>query len=79
MPVNWLHNRPDNMRRSYLSNNVYNILETDHIPDLTPTENWDHAVNGVTVPEGPKSRCLTSDKHPKVSFFIILFLMIHKF
>lgn len=66
MPVNWLYNRPDNMRRSYLSNNVYNILETEHIPDLTPSENWDRAVNGVTVPEQPKSLRLTSDKQLKV-------------
>ncbi|PAN32721.1 hypothetical protein PAHAL_5G507300 [Panicum hallii] len=57
MPVNWLYNRPDNMRRSCLSNNVYSILETEHIPDLAPSENWDRAVHGVTV---------TSDKQLKV-------------
>jgi hypothetical protein len=45
------------MRRSCLSNNVYSILETEHIPDLAPSENWDRAVHGVTV---------TSDKQLKV-------------
>ena len=57
MPVNWLYNRPDNMRRICLSNNVYSILETEHIPDLAASENWDLAVHGVTV---------TSDKQLKV-------------
>jgi len=57
MPVNWLYNHPDNMRRSCLSNNVYSILEAEHIPDLAPSENWDLAVHGVTV---------TSDKQLKV-------------
>jgi hypothetical protein len=73
MPVNWLYNRPDNMRRSYLSNDVYNILEMDHIPDLTPSENEDHVVNGSTVLEGLKSLRLTSDRQPKVIWFKILF------
>ncbi|CAO2161410.1 unnamed protein product [Urochloa humidicola] len=66
MPVNWLYNRPDNMRRSYLSNNMYNILETEHIPYLTPIENWGRSVNGVTVPEQLKSLRLTSDEQLKV-------------
>ncbi|OEL36716.1 Protein ALWAYS EARLY 3, partial [Dichanthelium oligosanthes] len=66
MPISWLYNRPDNMRRSYLSNNAYSILDTERIPDLTPSENWDHAVNGVTVPELPKSLLLTSDEQLKV-------------
>lgn len=66
MPVNWLYNRPDNMRRGYLSNNVYSILETEHIPDLTPSENWNHTVNGVTGPEQPKNLRLTSDELLKV-------------
>ncbi|KAG2586406.1 hypothetical protein PVAP13_5NG035200 [Panicum virgatum] len=57
MPVNWLYNHPDNMRRSCLSNNVYSIMEAEHIPDLAPSENWDLAVHGVTV---------TSDKQLKV-------------
>ncbi|CAO2186023.1 unnamed protein product [Urochloa humidicola] len=70
MPVNWLCNRPDNMRRSYLSNNMYNILETEHIPDLTPIENWDRSVNGVTVPEQLKSLRLTSDEQLKVEYVL---------
>ncbi|CAL4952123.1 unnamed protein product [Urochloa decumbens] len=64
MPVNWLYNRPDNMRRSYLSNNMYNILETEHIPDLTPSENWDRAVNGVTVPEQLKVESFVNGERP---------------
>jgi len=78
MPVNWLYNRPDNMRRSYLSNNACSILEMDHIPDLTPSENGDHAVNGATVLEGHKSLRLTSDIQPKVILFKILFLSCFK-
>ncbi|RLN23123.1 protein ALWAYS EARLY 2-like [Panicum miliaceum] len=61
MPVNWLYNHPDNMRRSCISNNVYSILETEHIPDLAPSENWDRAVHGVTV---------TSDKQLKVEYVV---------
>ena len=79
MPVNWLYNRPDNMRRNYLSNDVYNILEMDHIPDLTPSENRNHAINGTTVFEELKSLRLTSDRQPKVILFKILYLMVHKF
>jgi len=67
------------MRRSYLSNNAYSILEMDHIPDLTPSENGDHAVNGATVLEGLKKLRLTSDIQPKVVLFKILFLRVHKF
>ncbi|ONM28933.1 Protein ALWAYS EARLY 3, partial [Zea mays] len=70
MPVNWLHNRPDNMRRNYLSNDVYNILEMDHIPDLTPSENRNHAINGTTVFEELKSLRLTSDRQPKAESII---------
>ncbi|XP_066316956.1 protein ALWAYS EARLY 3-like isoform X1 [Miscanthus floridulus] len=70
MPVNWLYNRPDNMRRSYLSNNAYSILEMDHIPDLTPSENGDHAVNGATVLEGLKKLRLTSDIQPKAESIV---------
>jgi hypothetical protein len=67
------------MRRVYLSNNAYSILEMDHIPDLTPSENGDHAVNGATVLEGLRSLRLTSDIQPKVILFKILFLRVHKF
>ncbi|KAG0536103.1 hypothetical protein BDA96_03G035900 [Sorghum bicolor] len=70
MPVNWLYNRPDNMRRVYLSNNAYSILEMDHIPDLTPSENGDHAVNGATVLEGLRSLRLTSDIQPKAESIV---------
>ncbi|PWZ11826.1 Protein ALWAYS EARLY 2 [Zea mays] len=69
MPVNWLYNRPDNMR-SCLSNDAYSILEMDHIPDLTASENEDHAVNGSTVLEGLKSLRLTSDRQPKAESIV---------
>ncbi|KAJ1282180.1 hypothetical protein BS78_03G031300 [Paspalum vaginatum] len=65
MPVNWLDNCPENMRRSYLSNNVHSILDTEKIPDLTPSENWDHGVDGVSAPERPNTLCLTSHKQLK--------------
>jgi hypothetical protein len=77
MPVNWLYDRPDNMRRSYLSNDAYNILEMDHTPDLTPSENEDHAVNGSTVLEGLKSLRLTSDL--RLSGLKYFSLRVHKF
>ncbi|XP_062211053.1 protein ALWAYS EARLY 3-like isoform X2 [Phragmites australis] len=65
MPVNWWYNCPDNMKTSYLLSNTYSTLDMEHIPELTTSENWDHTVNGVTVPV-PKSLRLTSDKKLKV-------------
>lgn len=65
MPVNWLDNCPENMRSRHLSNNVSRILDTDRIPGLTPIEYWGHGADGVSVPEQPKSQCVTSDKQIK--------------
>ncbi|XP_062195245.1 protein ALWAYS EARLY 3-like isoform X2 [Phragmites australis] len=64
MPVNWLYNRPDNIR-SYLSSNAHSILDVERIPGLASSDNWDQTVNGVTVPT-PKRLWLTSDKQLKV-------------
>ncbi|WVZ72656.1 hypothetical protein U9M48_021078 [Paspalum notatum var. saurae] len=65
MPVNWLDNCPENMRRSYLSNNAHSLLDTEQIPDLTPSENWDHGLDGVSAPEHPNTLCLISHKQLK--------------
>ncbi|KAK3160604.1 hypothetical protein QOZ80_1BG0061760 [Eleusine coracana subsp. coracana] len=65
MPVNWSDNRPDNMRRSYLSNNAQHVLEMEHIPNLVPSENFYHTTNGVSVTERPRCLHLKPDEQLK--------------
>ncbi|TVU21408.1 hypothetical protein EJB05_31040, partial [Eragrostis curvula] len=68
MPVNWLDNRPD--MRSYLSNKAHSVLEMKHIPSHTPSKEFYHLTNGVSVPEQPKRLHLIPDEHLKVEIAV---------
>jgi hypothetical protein len=69
MPVNWLDNCPDDMRRSHLPNNVQSILEMERIPNLAPSENLYHITNGLSVPGQSKSMHLKPDEQVMILFY----------
>ncbi len=64
MPVNWLDNLPDDLKkRSFLSNNSHNRVEVEQIPKFTSKENWDH-ISGEAEPS--KTMHITSDEQVEV-------------
>nr|BAK06561.1 predicted protein [Hordeum vulgare subsp. vulgare] len=57
MPVNWLDNLPDDLKkRSSLSNNAHRKPDFEHIPELTSKESWGNIMNDISVPEPSSSR-----------------------
>lgn len=69
MPVNWLDNLPDDLKkRSSLSNNAHRKPDFEHIPELTSKESWGNIMNDISVPESSSSRQVTSDEQHKVLF-----------
>lgn len=65
MPVNWLDNLPDDLKkRSFLSNNSHNRVEVEQIPKLTSKENWDH-ISGEAEPS--KTMHITSDEQVEIA------------
>uniref|UniRef100_A0A0D9X541 SANT domain-containing protein n=1 Tax=Leersia perrieri TaxID=77586 RepID=A0A0D9X541_9ORYZ len=64
MPVNWLDNLPNDLKRkSFLLNNSHN-REVEQIPDLTSNEIWDH-ISGEPVPSKTMHR--TSDEQVEIA------------
>ncbi|XP_015619153.1 protein ALWAYS EARLY 3 isoform X2 [Oryza sativa Japonica Group] len=65
MPVNWLDNLPDDLKkRSFLSNNSHNRVEVEQIPKFTSKENWDH-ISGEAEPS--KTMHITSDEQVEIA------------
>lgn len=61
MPVNWLDNLPDDLKkRSSLSNNAHRKPDFEHIPELTSKESWGNIMNDISVPESSSSRQASS-------------------
>ena len=74
MPVNWLDNLPDDLKkRNSLPNNAHRKVDIGHISELNPKENWGHIMNGVSVFEPSSSPHVTSDEQLKVIFCPDLF------
>uniref|UniRef100_A0ACD5VCU4 Uncharacterized protein n=1 Tax=Avena sativa TaxID=4498 RepID=A0ACD5VCU4_AVESA len=66
MPVNWLDNLPDDLKkRNSLSNNAHHKVDIECIAELTPKESWGHIMNGVSVSEPSCSPHVTSDDQLK--------------
>lgn len=56
MPVNWLDNLPDYLKkRNSRPNNAHRKVDIGHISELTPKESWGHIMNGVSVSEPSSS------------------------
>ena len=68
MPANWLDNLPDNVRSTLDSHDLHNILEMEHVSELTPSGNRDHTINEVSIPELPITLDITSDQQLEVLF-----------
>ncbi|CAM0901644.1 unnamed protein product [Alopecurus aequalis] len=63
MPVNWLDNLPDDLKkRNSLPNNAHRKVDIEHIPELTSKESWGHIMNGVSLSEPSSSPHVTSDE-----------------
>ncbi|CAM0880183.1 unnamed protein product [Alopecurus aequalis] len=65
MPVNWLDNLPDDLKRNSLPNNAHRKVDIEHIPELTSKESWGDIMNGVSVSEASSSPHVTSDEQLK--------------
>jgi hypothetical protein len=78
MPANWLDNLPDNVRSTLDSHDVHNLLEMEHVSELTPSSNRDHTINEDSIPELPISLDVTSDQQLEVLFCHTSFLRLKK-
>ncbi|PUZ39933.1 hypothetical protein GQ55_9G383400 [Panicum hallii var. hallii] len=70
MPANWLDNLPDNVRSTLDSHDVHNLLEMEHVSELTPSSNRDHTINEVSIPELPISLDVTSDQQLEAEYSV---------
>jgi hypothetical protein len=62
MPINWLDNLPDHLKkRNSLSNNAHRKVDIEHIPELTTKESCGHIINGVSRSEPSSSPNVTSE------------------
>jgi hypothetical protein len=69
MPINWLDNLPDDLKkRNFLSNNAHRKVDIEPIPELTAKESWGHIMNGLSGSEPSSSPQVKSDEQLKVLF-----------
>uniref|UniRef100_A0ACD5YE53 Uncharacterized protein n=1 Tax=Avena sativa TaxID=4498 RepID=A0ACD5YE53_AVESA len=66
MPVNWLDNLPDDLKkRTSLSNNALRKVDNETIPELASEESWGHIMNGFSVSEPSSCPRVTPDNQLK--------------